>query len=105
MAGGRNIHIQRQNDSDEETESSEEEEIEELLEDFEYRLRREQRKRDLQAELNRRRAAMRRFTADLNENWDDVMKHVPVSDSEDDSPKDGNKKKKTNIAADTVGIF
>ena len=33
------------------------------------------------------------------------MKHVPVSDSDDDSLEDGNKKKKTNIAADTVGIF
>lgn len=33
------------------------------------------------------------------------MKHVPVSDSEDDSLEDGTKKKKTNIAADAVGIY
>jgi len=49
MAGGRNQPYQRENDTDEDAEmsDSEEEEIEELIEEFEYRLSREQRKREL----------------------------------------------------------
>jgi len=94
MAGGRNQPYQRENDTDEDAEmsDSEEEEIEELIEEFEYRLSREQRKRELQAELNRRIAAMRRFKESLDENWEEVMAPVPVSDSEDELEVNDSKK-------------
>jgi len=88
MAGGRNVPAERHNDSDDDTESSEEEELEELFDEFEYRLSREQRKRELQQELKRRKAAMQRLETSLNENWEDVMKPIPASDSEDDNPED-----------------
>jgi len=86
MAGGRNKPHQRDNDSDEdsETSDSEEEAIEELIERHDNRLSREQHKRELQAELNRRKAAMRRFQQNLEEDWKAVMAPVAVSDSEDE---------------------
>jgi len=98
MAGGRNQPYQRQDDSDEEAEmsDSEEEEIEELIEEFEYRLSREQRKKELEAELNRRKAAMRRFQENLDENWMEVMAPVPVSDSEDELQENDSEKLRRN---------
>jgi len=88
MAGGRNVPAQRHNDSDDDTESSEDEALEELFDEFEYRLSRERRKRELQQELKKRKAAMQRLEKNLNENWDDVMKPIPASDSEDDKEMD-----------------
>merc|ERR1712212_385557 len=82
-------------DEDAEMSDSEEEEIEELIEEFEYRLSREQRKRELQAELNRRIAAMRRFKESLDENWEEVMAPVPVSDSEDELEVNDSKKNRS----------
>jgi len=86
MAGGRNRPYQRENDSDEdaETSDSEGEEMEELIEEHAYRLSREQQKRELEAELKRRKAAMRRFQENLDEDWKEMMAPVPVSDSEDE---------------------
>merc|ERR1712079_469623 len=97
MAGGRNQPYQRENDTDEDAEmsDSEEEEIEGLIEEFEYRLSREQRRRELQAELNRGIAAMRRFKQSLDENWEEVMAPVPVSDSEDELEVNDSKKIRT----------
>merc|ERR1711936_1132465 len=88
MAGGRNVPAQRHNDSDDDTESSEDEALEELFDEFEYSLSRERRKRELQQELKKRKAAMQRLEKNLNENWDDVMKPIPASDSEDDKEMD-----------------
>merc|ERR1719328_971749 len=56
--------------------------MEEMIEAYEFRLAQEQRKRELLQELSRRKGAMKRFIEELNENWNDLMKPIPVSDDE-----------------------
>merc|ERR1712080_667013 len=58
------------------------------MEGFERRLDREHHKRQLQLELNRRKAGHASFVRQFNKMWDDIMKPIPVSDtssSEDES--------------------
>merc|ERR1712156_596324 len=79
--------IQRPDDSDNDTDSSEEEAMEEMIDAYEYRLAQEKRKRELLQELSRRKGALKRFEEEVNENWNDLMKPIPLSDAEDN--KDG----------------
>jgi len=87
MGGGKNGLIQRPDDSDNDMDSSEEEAMEEMIDAYEYRLAQEKRKRELLQELSRRKGALKRFEEEVNENWNDLMKPIPVSDAEDN--KDG----------------
>jgi len=82
MGGRRNGLIRNPDDSDNDTDSSEEEAMEEMIDAYEFRLAMEQRKRELLQELSRRKGAMKRFIEELNENWNDLMKPIPVSDDE-----------------------
>lgn len=85
MAGGGDQQIQKERNHDGSSESSDESsdegDMEEMVEDFERRLDGENRKRQLQLELNRRKAGHESFAHHFNKMWDDIMKPIPVSDT------------------------
>jgi len=91
MAGGGDRRRRRQGDGDpsgdESSENSDDEEMEEIEEALERRLEHQQRIRELQTELNRRKSGYESFVRNLNKKWDNIMQPIPCSaaSSEDEA--------------------